>query len=128
MKSIKESIIGRKGIPSRSKVWIMYPMNKDYDLAKYIFPEEYMVRAGSNYVFCIDDVQWLKRYFERGNNKYPDSFPNQFSKLCVVKRNSHFRNLDQIKEWIQSIIYTDDIYISHYVDVIKDIQKYIKTL
>ena len=129
MKTIKESIIGRRGIPSRSEVWIMFPMENDYMLAKDIFPEEYKVRAGDNYVFCIDNVQRLKRYFERcNNNKYPDLFSSPYSKLGVVKRNSHFKNLDQIKEWLQSIVYTDDIYGSHYVDIIEDIPKYIETL
>ena len=128
MKSIKESIIGRRGIPSRSEVWIMFPMENDYLLAEDIFPKEYKIRAGANYVFCIDDVQWLKRYFERGNNKYPDPFSNPGSELGVVKRNSHFRNLDRIKEWLRSVVYTDNIYQSSYVDVIKDVQKYIKTI
>ena len=128
MKTIKESIIGRRGIPSRSEVWIMFPMENDYMLAKDIFPKEYSVRSGANYVFCIDDVQLLKRYFERCNNKYRDLFSSSGSQLGVIKRNSHFKNLDQIKEWLHSIAYTDDIYRSQYVDIIKDIPKYIETL
>lgn len=132
MKTIKESIIGRKGVSPQSEVWIMFPMESDYLLAEDIFPEEYKVRAGANYVFCIDDIRWLKRYFERiaarGNNKYRGLFSNPGSELGVVRRNSHFRNLDRIKEWLRSVEYTDYIYQSSYVDVIMDVQKYIKTI
>ena len=131
MKTIKESIIGRKGMPLRSEAWIMFPMEDYYTLAEDIFPEEYRVRAGGNYVFCIDDVRWLKRYFDfvgRGNNNYSVSFSRSWSDLCVIKLHSHFKNIDHIKEWLRSVKRTEDIYLSPYVDVIKDVQKYIETL
>jgi len=133
MKHINESIIGRKGTSLRSEVWVMFPMDEYYTLAEDIFPEEYRIRAGANNVYCIDDVRWLKRYFdlvERGNNKYSYSvlFSRSGSELCVIKPHSHFKNNDQIKEWLRSISRTEDIYRSSYVDVIKDVQKYIETL
>ena len=64
MKHINESIIGRRGINSTNptKLWLLYPVNADYQEANQLIPEQCRVYYGYVVLFCVDRQQ-LKEYF-----------------------------------------------------------------
>lgn len=103
MKSIKESIIGRKGVYSPD-LYIFHPCAEDYDLALDILPKEHMVKTKDGpFFYCIDKIE-LERYLRKvGQHKLigPNIHRklNESSTLYKVIGSS---DLDQIKDLLKT--------------------------
>jgi len=103
MKTIKESIIGRKGAYS-SELYIFHPCAEDYDLALDILPNECKVKTKDEmFFYCIDKIQ-LERYLKKlGQHKLLE--PNIHRKLnrsSTLYKVIDSLNLDQIKDLLKT--------------------------
>lgn len=127
MKHIQESIIGRKGTYSSSKLWLLYPVSLDFQTALEVLPDDCRVYWDSTSLFCVN-LQQLKEFF--------DSFPNDMfthRESVLFEIDSHYlRNLKDVKNWIVRLSATeefDSIYRAKELNQIAvDIPKYIKSL
>ena len=103
MKTIKESIIGRKGSDSR-ELYILDPCAEDYELALDILPDECIVKTKDGpFFYCIDKIE-LERYLKKlGQYKHIGSNIhrklNDSSNLYKVIDSA---DLDQIKELLKT--------------------------
>ena len=108
MKTIKESIIGRKGSDSR-ELYILHPCGEDYELALDIFPDECIVKTKDGpFFYCIDKNE-LERYLKKlGQHKLIG--PNIHRKLNgsgTLYKVIGSSNLDQIKDLLKTHLFVE---------------------
>ena len=134
MKHIQESIIGRRGAHSPSKLWLLYPVGDDYVTAINTFPRDYEIHF--NYInkrdhymetlilFCINRQQ-LKKFFNHSHSK----FANSESALFEVNPR-YLKNFEDVQKWLGQIPSEDfdSIHTANELNKIFNIPKYIKSL
>ena len=98
MKTIQESIIGRRGRIT-GDMWLLYPIGKDYEFASAVIPDAYKIyfapgKTGlRGYAYCIN-TGLMKKYFN-----VIESFESSYSRLYSVNPN-YLRSFDDVKEFI----------------------------
>lgn len=128
MKHINESIIGRRGSYSSSKLWLLYPVSNDFHTALNVLPEECRIYFDNTTLFCVNRQQ-LKEFFDSLSNN--DTFISRESALFELDPR-YLRNFKDVKNWIDRLSSTgdfDSIYKAKETNlIIVDIPKYIKSL
>lgn len=108
MKSIKESIIGRRGAYS-PELYIFHPVGEDYDLALDILPKEHMVKIKNGPIFyCIDKIE-LERYLKK-LGQYKHIGPNIYRKLngsSTIYKVIDSTDPDQIKVLLKTQLFAE---------------------
>lgn len=128
MKTLQESIIGRKGAYSSSKLWLLYPVSQDYTTALNVLPNECRIYFDNITLFCMNRQQ-LKEFFD--SLSHNDTFISPESVLFeIVPR--YLRNFNDVKNWIVRLSSTEDfdsIFRAKETNqIIVNIPKYIKSL
>ena len=103
MKTIKESIIGRKGAYS-SDLYILHPIADDYDLALDILPDECKIKTKDGMFFYCIDKNELDRYLKKlGQHKHIG--PNVHRKInqsSTIYKVIDSSDPDQIKDLLKT--------------------------
>lgn len=98
MKTIQESIIGRRG-STTGELWLLYPIGHDYKFASAIIPDAYKIffapgKTGLRvYAYCIN-TSLMKKYFN-----VIGSFESSYSRLYSVNPN-YLKSFDDVEEFI----------------------------
>ena len=95
MKTIKESIIGRKGITD-DKLWLIYPLGSDFVAAKKILSPECMIYpfdSGTPILYCVDTTTII-RFFEKIKK-----FRNEDSQLYMINPD-YMENFGEVKNFV----------------------------
>jgi len=130
MKHINESIIGRKG-SNTTKLWLLYPVGKDYLTALEMLPEDCKIYCNSTVLFCVNRQQ-LKEFFSRLSNKYNMyTYTNPESALFEID-SRYLRNFKDVKNLMDRFSSTEEIDLIYWTKelnhITADIPKYIKSL
>lgn len=127
MKHINESIIGRKGTQS-SKLWLLYPVSKDFHTALKVLPVDCRIYWDSTNLFCVNRQQ-LKEFFDNLSND--NRFTNPESALFKIDPR-YLRSFKDVKDWIVRLSSNkefESIYRAKELNlIIVNIPEYIKSL
>lgn len=125
MKTLQESIIGRKGTnpTNPTKLWLLYPVNVDYQYADELIPDQCRVYCNHVVLFCVD-LQQLKEYFS-----YKPGFRYHKSVLFEVNPR-YLKTFEEVKEWVSRQSSSSDLHNAKELNeiIVTDIPKYIETL
>ena len=94
MRTIKESIIGRKGSVN-NQLWLLDPVGDDYDLAEKLLPDSCKITLTFKTVYCINRTM-LKNYF----NKLQHGFKTSYSKLYELN-SKIITSFEEVKKLIE---------------------------
>lgn len=121
MRTIKESIIGRKG-SENNQLWLLVPVGEDYVLAEKILPDSCKITLIFKTVYCIDRMM-LKNYF----NKLQHGFKTNYSELYELD-SKNLTSFEEVKKLMEYWGSTNNLSLSKDFNLITDIQNYIKKI
>lgn len=141
MKHINESIIGRKGTYSSTKLWLLYPLGDDYTTASKRLPDDckiyfdYIDKRSKFYnetliLFCVNRQQ-LKEFFDglSSDNMFTNPrFTNPESALFEINPR-YLKNFEDVEKWLDQIP-SESFDSIHTANELKEVNipKYIKSL
>lgn len=126
MKTIKESIIGRRGTQP-SKLWLLYPVGGDFHTALDVLPDDCRIYWDATSLFCVN-LRQLKDFFDNLSND--NRFTGAESSLFEIN-SRYLRSFKDVKDWIVRLSSTEDfdlIYEAKELNPIVNIPKYIESL